>query len=177
VDSDSTRVQIPVSEVLAEIEKQDSLLVDSSIDSAENKFLSSIAKTAKNQELFISNFFKNISYALFILMPVFALFLYLLYVRRKIYYIQHLIFSVNMHSFALFIFSIVLILEILIPGSRIFLLSPILIIPVYFIIGMKRFYAQRIVKTLLKSIILGLAYSVLLFGVLLALLFFTVLRM
>ena len=41
-----------------------------------------------------------------------------------------------------------------------------LVIPVYFTIGMKRFYKQSLIKIIVKEIILGLIYSVLLIAVL-----------
>ncbi len=110
----------------------------------------------------LSRFLTNLSCALFLLMPVFALLLQLLYIRRKRYYIEHLIFSLNMHSFALLILSLVFALKLLLKGEDNFLYYGILIIPVYFTVGMKNFYSQGYFKILLKVLLLGLSYGFLL---------------
>ena len=97
-------------------------------------------------------------------MPVFALILKLLYIRRKRYYIEHLVFTINMHSFSLFVLSVMLLLGLLIKGDDDFLAAILLVIPVYFTIGMYRFYRQNIFKTILKEFILGFIYTILMVG-------------
>jgi len=115
-----------------------------------------------HKQLVIDNFFKYLSYTLFILMPIFALILKLLYIRRKRFYIEHLVFTINMHSFALFILSLMLLIGIFIKGEDHFLAILLLLIPVYITIGMKRFYGQKIFKTMVKEFILSLLYTILL---------------
>jgi len=126
------------------------------------KFRQNMLRGMTHKQLIIDNFFKFLSYALFILMPIFALLLKLLYIRRKRYYIEHLVFTINMHSFALFILSLMLLVGLFIKGEDSFLAFFLLLIPVYFTIGMKRFYRQKIFKTLLKEFILTFIYTILL---------------
>lgn len=46
---------------------------------------------------------KAISFSLFLLMPLFALFLKLIYIRKNMLYVQHVIFSLHTHSMFFFI--------------------------------------------------------------------------
>jgi hypothetical protein len=69
-----------------------------------------------------------------------------------------------MHSFALFILSVMLLLGMMIKGEDDFLAILLLFIPIYFTIGMYRFYKQNIFKTLVKEFILGFIYTILMVG-------------
>lgn len=142
-----------------------------------DKLGNSIRKVINDKTRYYNSLLNNISYALFLLMPVFALILQLLYIKRKRYYIEHLIFSLNMHSFALLILSTILTLQIILKGNDGFAAYLLIIIPVYFTIGMKRFYKQAIFKTLIKEILLFLIYTVLLATALVGLALFTLYRM
>jgi hypothetical protein len=116
-----------------------------------------------NKTIFLNNFYRTISYVLFLLMPVFALLLKLLYVRKRVYYIEHLMFSINMHSFMLLVFSMMIILSQIIKGNNNFIALMFILVPVYFTAGMKRFYKQGLWKIILKELILGSLYFIILF--------------
>ena len=49
--------------------------------------------------LFISTLFSNLPYMMLCCVPLFALVLKLLYIRRRIFYIDHLIYALHIHSF------------------------------------------------------------------------------
>ena len=49
--------------------------------------------------LFISTLFSNLPYMMLCCIPLFALVLKVLYVRRRIFYIDHLIYALHIHSF------------------------------------------------------------------------------
>ena len=115
---------------------------------------------------------------LFLILPVFALLLKLLYVRRGWYYSEHLVFGLHTHAFAFMVFTAVALLAAFgggagwsveeTPGggtsaafgwlSNLLLLS----LPVYFVVALKRVYGQGWVKTVLKSVVLGSVYNVVL---------------
>jgi hypothetical protein len=125
------------------------------------------ALTDKNT--FLQNLYRTISYVLFILMPVFALLLKLLYVRRRVFYIEHLMFSINMHSFMLLVFSFMIILGQIVKEKGEYITFMFILVPVYFTAGMKRFYQQGLWKIILKELILGFIYFIiLLFSLLVA---------
>ena len=99
---------------------------------------------------------------LFLILPVFALLLKLLYVRRGWYYSEHLVFGLHTHAFAFVVFAVVALLLASAPGVaavRVVANSLLfLAIPIYFLVAQKRVYGQGWVKTVLKSLVLGWAY-------------------
>jgi len=115
-----------------------------------------------NKTIFLNNFYRTISYVLFLLMPVFALLLKLLYVRRRVFYIEHLVFSINMHSFMLLVFSMMIILSQILKENSQYTAFMFTLVPVYFTAGMKRFYQQALLKIILKEMILGGLYFIIL---------------
>lgn len=113
-------------------------------------------------------FLKRLSQALFLLLPVFALLLKLLYIRSGRLYIQHFVFSIYFHTFAFFVLTIVILAFIVFDGLPQKISGFLLIlIPFYLFLGIKRFYFQPFFKTLVKFFTLSFIYTfVLLFGVL-----------
>lgn len=120
-----------------------------------------------NKTIFLQNFYRTISYVLFLLMPVFALLLKLLYIRRRVFYIEHLMFSINMHSYMLLVFSLMIILSLIIKENGEYIALIFILVPVYFTAGMKRFYKQALWKIILKEVILGGIYTIILLASLL----------
>ncbi len=116
--------------------------------------------------------------ALILLLPLMALVLKILYPLSRRYYVEHLLFFVHFHSF----FFLLLILQIL--WSRLasalglheaLAVLPVVAssfyIPVYLLISMRRVYGQGRLATILKFVVLLIAYllgfSVMLLGALL----------
>lgn len=60
-------------------------------------------------QLVIQKMLSNISLAMFILLPVYALFLKILYAFSRRYYMEHLIFALHVHGFTFLIFSVMMI--------------------------------------------------------------------
>ncbi|MFC2089547.1 DUF3667 domain-containing protein [Bacteroidota bacterium] len=168
--SDSTAANVLADSTALEYLRNDSLFygdIDSSNFDSTNIALDSMIRKsavdiAENEAIFLSDLLNFSSYGLFILMPVFALLLQLLYIRRKHYYVEHLIFSVNMHSFALLILTIFVSLQLVFSSISNYTGILLFVIPVYFVAGMKRFYQQNIFKILGKTLVLTILYSILL---------------
>ena len=168
--TDSTLIEINDSTALS-ILNNDSLFYGHDVkDSLKNSDIeqvrNSMKRTAENRNNFVSNLMKYASYAMYILMPLFALLLQLVYIRRRRYYIEHLVFSVNMHSFAMLVLTLIFIFQFWFPVAENYIGLGILIMPIYFISGMKRFYRQSVWKIILKVIIVGILYIILLIFVL-----------
>jgi hypothetical protein len=51
-------------------------------------------------ELFLRTLFQNLPYMMLCCIPLFALVLKILYLRRRVFYIEHLIYALHIHSFA-----------------------------------------------------------------------------
>jgi len=96
---------------------------------------------------------------LFFLMPLAALLLKLMYVRRKRFYIDHLVHTLNLHSFIFLVMTIYALLHLFLPARILF---PILFLAslTYFFISMKRVYGQSKLKTFFKGTFFSIAYGV-----------------
>jgi hypothetical protein len=98
---------------------------------------------------------------LFLLLPIFALVLAAFYwrQRKKFYFVDHLVFSLNMHSF---VFAVILIaagLSQLIPGE--FVAWAVLAsVGVYQLLAMRRFYRQNWFWTAAKLVSVSFVYTV-----------------
>jgi hypothetical protein len=115
---------------------------------------------------FLEKFTHTLPQLLFVLLPLLALILKLLYIRRKeFYYVDHAIFTIHLYVFVfiamLFIFGINKLHDYLHWG--IFrVISGAMIITIFFYIykAMRNFYRQRRAKTILKYIILLFSFFV-----------------
>jgi hypothetical protein len=94
--------------------------------------------------------------AVFLVLPLYALLLQLLFFRRRRYYVEHFVFALHTHAFVFVLFTIMLI------GMRLPLIGPLLIMWqfVYGFLALKRYYGQGRFITLLKYGLLGVMYSV-----------------
>lgn len=113
-----------------------------------------------------SAFLKYLSWAFFIMLPVFAFLLSLLYVRQHLHYIRHLIFAVHIHSF-LFLLNMLMVTLVLIFWALPGWVSAVAFVgmQVYVFAALKHFYRQGYRKTLIKYLVLGLLYFSLLAAV------------
>lgn len=101
-------------------------------------------------------------HAMFVLLPVFALLLKLLYIRRGRYYAEHVVFALHLHAFFFVLFTLMLIL----PWEFVDLVLATWLV-LYTWLAMKHVYGQSWFRTTAKWVVLGLSYSVLLsFGLL-----------
>ena len=107
---------------------------------------------------------RNFSYSLFFFMPVFALLLKIVYVRRHQFYTEHLIFAIHFHTFTFIITFLFLWIDYF---QDWFLFSALLSlgIPLYMLVAMKVVYEQGWIKTMIKATVVFWAYVFLtLFG-------------
>ena len=123
-------------------------------------------------EYFAGYALKNLPIMMFILLPIFALILKLLYVRRKVLYIKHLIHALHLHAFAYLIYGITLFITFYLIdhedisganelGDWINTISFILV-STYAYISFLKVYKQHWFKTLVKFNIHGMLYATIL---------------
>jgi hypothetical protein len=110
-----------------------------------------------------NKFYSNIPQLVFLLMPVVALLLKLLYYKKKIYLIDHLICSLNLHCFV-FLFLILLtpldFVDIeLVNDIEILLFLAIII--VYITVALRNVYNQSWAKTIIKVFAILVLYTIL----------------
>lgn len=121
-------------------------------------------KIMRNGSSFAQFIFGKLLWMVLLMMPALSLILKLLYIRRKKYFVEHLIFSFHYHAFAFFLLSIVLIIgnwvardqeddiwAFFAGGAMIYLIG-------YLYVAMRRVYKQGIIKTFVKFSILNFSY-------------------
>lgn len=102
---------------------------------------------------------KGVSYMMFVLMPLFALFVWLFYRKTARYYLDSLVFSVHFHSFAFLLFALYLIVSWL-TSSVVLLLAAALIIAVYLFFALRTMFRQSKKITLLKCGTIGMLHLI-----------------
>jgi Protein of unknown function (DUF3667) len=95
---------------------------------------------------------------MFLLLPIFALLLKLIFRRSRRMYIEHLIFSLHYHSFVFILLFIALITTWFWPWPL-----SILLFNIYLYLAMKQVYGQGWLKTWLKHFLLTGAYNIVFF--------------
>lgn len=104
--------------------------------------------------------FKVTSLIMFILMPIFALYLLMLNYKKKLYYVEHLTFSLHFHSLLFILLLIYGITTKLLPSSFIVIPFVILGILVYLLLSLRNAYSLSWGKALLKTVLLSVIYLV-----------------
>lgn len=112
------------------------------------------------------------STVLFFLMPLFALFLKVVYIRRDPLYMDHLIFAFHFHAFLFLFYSILIWIQHFTDNDWLgvaLILIAIFTNPIYLFLALKRVYQQGFIKTFIKFLIVnGLYWPVLLISFILS---------
>ncbi|MEH6681867.1 MAG: DUF3667 domain-containing protein [Sediminicola sp.] len=118
-----------------------------------------ILRAADRPGSYLSYIISKLPFAIFFFLPVFALFIWFLYIRKKYNYTDHLIFSFHNQSllFILLIISYILDLIFKVESNGIFLL----IFAFYLYKAMRNFYGQGRIKTIVKYMILNTVFFIL----------------
>jgi hypothetical protein len=109
------------------------------------------------EEKVMEEFYHYISKLIFLLIPIFALLLKLLYIRRKKTYYEHLVFSLHFHSFVFLLYILAEIASVVTFAPQNFI--PVILF-VYLFFALKKVYTQKTGKTLLKNFLLLLSYTI-----------------
>ena len=120
---------------------------------------------AEQADYFKAAFVKYMSNAVFLLLPVFALLLYLLYRKTGRFYAEHLIFALHIHAFAFVALTITLFLPEILD-----VVAPVWIM-VYLYLAMRRVYGESRGRTARKYAGLFFPYVLILQVVTLGVLF------
>jgi hypothetical protein len=114
----------------------------------------------------LNRFMHSLPQMLFVLLPLFALILKLIYIRRKqFYYVDHIIFTIHLY---VFIFLVMLVtfgiskMRSLLHWDWLSFLSGIFVLSMffYFYKALRNFYKQRRAKTIIKYLILLLLFLI-----------------
>jgi len=121
----------------------------------------STLKVIKEPGSWVNSTISKLPFVIFFFMPVFTLFIWLVYIRKNYTYTDHLIFSFHNQSllFILLILSLTLDMMFNMNSSGIFLL----IFGIYLYKAMRKFYGQGRFKTIVKYIFLNTIFMILAF--------------
>jgi Protein of unknown function (DUF3667) len=114
--------------------------------------------------LFIATLFSNLPYMMLCCIPLFAFVLKVLYMRKRIFYIDHLVYALHIHSFAYFAIMLIVFITIglnrLIPGTFAGWIIAALWITfaVQVFLSIRRVYRQGWFFTVFKFFLGGIAY-------------------
>jgi len=99
---------------------------------------------------------------LFVLLPLFALLLAAFYWRQRksYYFVDHLIFSLNLHSFLFVVILVAGAFAQIVPGEDV-AWGVLAVTGLYFLIALKRFYAQNWLWTATKFVCVSFLYTTL----------------
>ncbi len=108
-------------------------------------------------EDFLGNFKANVPKIFFLLLPLFALLLKLLYIRRDFFYSEHLVFSIYYYNFFFLAGCIFLLIE-QVPGGESVSWIIVIWMIVYLLLAMRNTYRQSWWKTILKYGTFGIVF-------------------
>lgn len=137
-------------------------------------------KALADPERFGQTLTANLQRSLFLLLPVFALLLELLYLRRRILYLDHLVFAFHFHAFAFLVLTAMILIEAAGIPPRV--LAPIgvaawLWIFVYLFLALRRVYGGSRLTAGLRFAALLISYGIVFTFALLGLMLLTVYRL
>lgn len=114
----------------------------------------------ENVKTFLNYLVSNISIALFFLLPIFTLFVWLVYLRKKLSYMEHLVFVFNTQTVLFLLLLIFFCIDVIMGTENQWWLT-FCLFSLYLLLALKGFYQQGLIKTLIKYFILNGIYFVL----------------
>jgi Protein of unknown function (DUF3667) len=107
----------------------------------------------------------NVPKLMFILLPVFALLLFLFFRRREHNYAAHIIFAIHYHSFAFLVLLATNLLSTIIPSFAVGLTIlgiGLMILILYLVMALKKVYGQSLFISILKGMAVSILYILML---------------
>ena len=116
----------------------------------------------ENPSIFLGYFVNKLPIIIFFYLPVFAMVLWLVYIRRPYNYMEHLIFTFHVQSVFFVFLGIALFLDLLLGTDFITGIS-LFIFLIYLYLALRNFYKQGWFKSLVKFLILNVLFLILAF--------------
>lgn len=113
-----------------------------------------------NPKIFADYFISKLPFIIFFYLPVFALFIWLIYLRRPFNYMEHLIFAFHVQTTLFVLYIIGYSIDYILKSDWGFTLANSIFV-FYLYKSMRNFYGQGRVKTILKFITLNIIFFIL----------------
>ncbi len=136
-----------------------------------NSFERTIERAAEriDRKELIGNIAALAPYAVFLLIPFFALLLYIFFRKGRPFYVDHFAFALHYHSFVFLLFTAYTLLKKLFPVLDNYDTTVILIFPlIYFLIAAWVVYRPRLGSLLCKTFLIGFVYGITTFSFILS---------
>lgn len=117
-----------------------------------------ILKIAGHGGNFLRHLVGQIGLTIIFTIPVFSLFLWLIYIRRKRFYVEHLVFNFHFHAFLFLLLTTDILARYIIGNSWISALT-ISIFLIYLFVAIRRYYQQSNFKTITKLLLGSFFYG------------------
>lgn len=117
-------------------------------------------KFYKDPSALAGYFLGNFVWILLAYIPIIALVLKMLYFRRKRYFVEHLVFSLHLHTAFLLGFALVTLGTLLVGGTSGWQISLPILFSIYLLFAQKRYYQQPWKITILKFVLLQFTYPI-----------------
>lgn len=124
------------------------------------KITSLFSDISGEKKKFLSELISYASISIFIFLPIFTLFLKLIYIRRKFTYVEHLIFVFHTQTVFFILLIIFYTLNLATNKDNISWIFMVLFL-VYLLSALKRFYDQGYFKTFIKFCLLNFIFTTL----------------
>ena len=124
------------------------------------ELINSFIKSKKARKELGKQILSYSSVALFILLPLFTLFIRFIYIRKKLTYVEHLVFVFHIQTVFFLLLSIFYIIGFIKDDDEILPISLVLFL-IYLFIAMKKFYAQGYFKTIIKFTLSNIIFFIL----------------
>lgn len=120
-----------------------------------------LERIQKNPLRFANYLASKTPFFLFFFSPIFAIFFWLIYSKKKANYMEHMVFIFHIFSWIFIVLLISLIPDLLLGGQNVVAsLLLILIGPFYFYKALRNFYKQNRVITLIKFVFLNVVFLI-----------------
>jgi hypothetical protein len=116
-----------------------------------------------NELVVTRNFKHDIPKIMFLLLPLFALYVSFFYSRRKYSYAEHAIFSLHFHSFAFLFFMLESLVEQVLPMDKMWLILPAITLFctfIYLSLALHKAYRESLWLSFFKAAIISLLYII-----------------
>ncbi len=149
---------------LAEIEKAktgiEKVLEKGGHTNTEQRILRNTIKMLSYPDVFISKLYKYFSWSFFIVMPLFAFWLWLFFHKTRKFYSSHFIYSLNLHATTFLIFTLIVAVKLIFPNKTISIENWLFwLIPIYIWLGMRKYYGRSKRQTTFKFLVLTFIYG------------------
>ncbi|MDR9456863.1 MAG: DUF3667 domain-containing protein [Salegentibacter sp.] len=110
-----------------------------------------------NPQIFLNYFINKLPFIIFFYLPVFAFFIWLLYLRRPFNYMEHLIFTFHVQTTFFVLYGLAILIDHIF-NTNLGITIATLIFIFYLYKAMRKFYGQSHVKTIVKFMLLNIIF-------------------